>query len=348
MPTQRVLFRYMDLPARKSRAAKEDQPAPPEFPPLQDLVDQAWQLFPTVGQRHVPQLRAPLQDDGAANDAQPVPLPENGIRYVVPIRRFVHRGSGAVVLRLCAYTQGEVSAFAPQALQAAEADINYTQVTDDEGRQLPPGIEFSVLLFGRVALIQNRAGASAARAVQNLIRAFGRAVCGSRFIMPRFMPVSPTDLKDQIQAGGGIAAVSFGVAEVDREPGAGVHLGDVHAMEERLHGSSTRVRISADSNETLDEEESLKLLDDPEDEGIENVRLHLRFGDTLSGKRIALGKNVNVRLENGVPCCEEVDRELLNYLNELMRTDAAGNQRVSREGRIGGKLAVLDVPVKRK
>lgn len=349
MTTQRVLFRYMDLPARKSRS-KAEGPAEPhaEFPPLQVLVEQAWQRFPTVGDRHVPRLVAPTQAEDQANGAPQIPMPRDGVRYVVPIRRAIHRRSGAVILRICTYTQGEVSAFAPQALQEEEADINYTQVKDEQGRLLPPGIEFSVLLLGRVALIQNRAAAGAAKAVQCLIRQFGRAVCGNAFVMPKFLPVSPSDIKDQINAGGGIEAVSFGLAEVVREPGEGVHLGDVHSIEDRVGGSRTRVRISAESDETLDEEESLKLMEEPDADGIENVRLHLKDGVTLKGDRIALGKTISVGLANGVPSCEDVDRELLGYLNELMRPDSKNDQQVTREGRIGGKLAVLEIQAKRR
>lgn len=356
MTTQRVLFRYMDLPSRQSRAKsdgakKKAKAVAASFPSLHDLVDKAWTKFPTVGQRHVPPLTAGDQDDdsdsaGARQGALGL-KPVDGTRYIVPLRRSVHQKSGAVILRMCVYTQGEVSAFAPQELEAAEAEINYTRVTDGKGHSLPPGIEFSVLLLGRVALIQNRAGAGAARAVQRLVHFFGRQICGPKFVTPRFMAVSPRDLRDQIDSSGGIAAVSFGLLEVEEEPGEGIHLADVHEIEERVGGSRTRVRISAESDQSLDEDESIKLLEDPEEDGLEDVRLHLRDGGTLTGQKVALGKTISVSLENGVPSCKDVDKELLRYLNELMRVDKSGDQKVTADGRIGGKLAIMQIAAKR-
>lgn len=335
---QRLLFRYLDLPRRKSRAP--NAPAQPEFPPLQDLVAAAWQRLPTIGERHIPALTAQKEGEGRR--------PEDGKRYIVPLRRQVHPRSRAVILRMCVYTGGEVAGFAPRELEAAEAEVNYTHVQDENGQTLAPGIEFSVLLFGRLALIQNRAGAGAAAAVQRMVHAFGRAVHGATFVQPSFLAVSPTDIKDEIEKAGGIVAVSFGVLETDPEPGAAVPLSGVRQIEHRLGGERTRVRVNAASNETLDSDEAMRMLEEPAEDGLENVHLHLDNGETLSAGRAILGKSVTVELANGVPSCDNVDRELRSYLHELMLIDGQQHQAVNVDGWIGDKLQLVHIERKRR
>lgn len=329
--TQKILFRYFQLDRRQKKESASDAGVGNDLPPLQTLMDDVWERFPTVGMRHVPAL------DSATKK------PKNGQRYVVLLKRAKHKKTGAVTLRFCVYTGGESSGFAPKDMDAADADVSYQQVTDESGEVLAPGMEFSVLLLGRVALIQNRAGAGAARAVQKAVHWFGRAVCGKSFVMPKFVSVSPKSIAKQISDSGGVVAVSFGVAQVEQQTGTTMHLQDIHKIEDRLGGDRTRITVKSSGDDTLDAEESLKLYEDHEDEGLSNVTLHLKNSETITGAQIAIGKQIKVALTNGVPDCGEVDGALLQFLEELMLIDNDGEQSVNSKGVIGDKLRVVTV-----
>lgn len=331
--TQRLLFRYLQL-SRRAKKGEKPEPAKVDeaFPALHVLANDVWARFSTVGERHVPAL-----ENGK---------PKTGQRYIVPLRRQVHAKSGAVTLRICVYTGGESPGFAPRDLDAAEASISYQQVVDEDGEVLAPGAEFSVLMLGRVLLIQNRQGVGAAKAVQRIVHWFGRQICGKSFVMPQFMSVAPKSVAKQIEEAGGVVAVSFGIAEMTQDSGGHVALQDIHKFEERLGGDKTRIRISAAGDETLDSEASLHMLEDHDEEGLSNVRLHLKNSETITGDQMVLSKPAHVPLANGVPDCDSVDKELLAYLQELMRVDSGGEQSVNADGLIGSKLKIVKVKAK--
>ncbi|KAB2901262.1 MAG: hypothetical protein F9K31_02435 [Dokdonella sp.] len=331
--SQSLLFRYLHLNERAPRDAAGRAVDEDRFRPLQDLLGAWWESASTLGARHVPGLR-----DGRV---------ETGRRYAVLLRQRQHPGTGARLLRVCVYTEGESQAFAPTDLNAQEGAVAYESVVDEAGRILAPGIEFSALILGRVLLVQNRAGAGAAATMQRLIHAAGRCVEGSRFVRPTFVQVTPRDVAEQIARAGGVAAVSFAPLEVQDDAGARANLQDIVALERRLGGSG-RVKISAGGDDILDEEESLKLFDDPTGEGLENVRLHLKNNETISGERMAMSHHVRIELRNGVPDCDRVDAALLDYLHALMAVDHAGHQAISSEGIIGESLRVMELRTHRR
>jgi hypothetical protein len=212
---------------------------------------------------------------------------------------------------------------------------------------LAPGLEFSVLLLGRVALIQNRAGAGAAKAVQRVVHRFGREVCGKSFVVPDFVSVAPKSIAKQIKDAGGVVAVSFGIAEADPQSGTTLSLQDIHQIEDRLGGDRTRITVRASGDETLDADASLELYEDHEDEGLDNVTLHLKNSQTITGRQMALGKPVKVEIANGVPDCDDVDKALRQYLKELMSVDTDGEQSVNGDGLIGAKLKIVQIKAKK-
>lgn len=336
--SQRLLFRYLQLNHRSPRnkdGTKASAPPPvppPPFPALQVLFDTAWKKYATVGSRHVPALK-----NG---------VPETGQRYIVPLKRKVHGGSGAVLLRMCVYTAGETPAFAPSDLGATEASVDYKEVVNEDGKQLAPSIEFSVLMLGKVVLIQNRAGAGAAKAVQKAVYWFGRQIFGPKFVMPDFLQVAPKSFAKEIENGGGIAAVTFGIAQSDPKSGTALPLDQLYAIEDRLGGDRTQIRVSASGDGVLDAQESISLLEDPDDEGMSNVRLHLKNGGTITGEQMAMSKPVDVSLVHGVPDCDEVDNQLLDYLKELQGVDSDGEQSVTGTGQIGARLKIITVAKK--
>jgi hypothetical protein len=291
-----------------------------------------------VGARHVPSLEVE-KGKQKINEGQ---------RYIVLMRREVHKKSKAVLLRLCVYTGGESPGFAPKDMDAPEGQVSYQRVHDTAGRSLEPSMEFSVLLFGQVVLIQNRAGARAADSIHKVIHFFGQKLFGKQFVCPRFVSVLPTHLMDQIKDAGGITSVSFGVAETIEEDGAVQPLHKImDEYRDRLGGSRSKVQIGAGGGETLDMEESIRLFEHAEDEGLENVMLRLKNGQAIKERQMSLKKSVQVRLRNGVPDCEAVDRELLNYLHELTQINANGQQYVTGMGAIGEKLRIITIKTDR-
>jgi hypothetical protein len=331
--SQKLLFRYLRL---KRRARKSDERSAADIdeslPPLHTLMTSAWSSLNTIGKRHVPAL----------NDRPPVA----GTRYVVPLRMQTHEKSGAVIVRMCVYTCGESAGFAPKQMDAPEADISYQQVVDDEGDTLAPGIEFSALMLGRVVLVQNRAGAQALQAVKQVVRDFGKRVQTRGFSMPEFVAIAAKDQLLRIQDAQGIEYVSFGVAKVKPSSGATTSLLALHDYEDKLGGQRTRVAVYAGKDETLDADAGLGLLNDADSEGLEAVKLHLRDGSSISAGEITLDKTVHVGRVNGVPNCDDVDKELLAFLRDLMTVDAGGQQAINADGLIGDKVRMLAVESK--
>lgn len=329
MNSSRLLFRYIRL----NRHAKKDEDKPADgidgdFPPLQDILQKAWANMPTVGERHFPPLKG-----GKV---------ELGQRYVVLLRQ---RGlnSGAMLVRLCVYTAGEYSGFAPQDLAAEEASVSYKQVVDTDGQPLAPGIEFSAILFGRVALIQSRNGASSARAVQLAIYRLGHKLYKS-MVTPVFVQVRPANIQEQINDAGGIEALSFSMADGVAADGVTIPLNKrMTDLEDRLQGSRTRVRISAPAQHVLDMETALELFDNPSEEGLEGVTLHLKDRQTIRAHDAVLSKTVRVKLTNGVPDCDDIDLELAKYLAELVTIDSRGRQAVTQDGTVGDKIRLVMV-----
>lgn len=60
----------------------------------------------------------------------------------------------------------------------------------------------------------------------------------------------------------------------------------------------------------------------------------------------ALEKTVHVGRVNGVPNCDDVDKELLAFLRDLMTVDAGGQQAINADGLIGDKVRMLAVESK--
>lgn len=330
---QRLVFRYVHLSRRKAKNVTNDTTSFDEtFPPLHELMETVWRDLPTVGSRHVPRL------DGEK--------PSVGTRYIVPIKYAKHEGTGAVLIRFCIYTGGEQSGFAPSDLTAGEASVSYSQVTDEQGNILSPGAEFSALMFGRVLLIQNRQGIGAEKMVRRALLTYGKQTCSKSLLLPEFVAVATKDAMQAIENAGGVTSLSFGMA--DQTPVAGVvcPLNELGALRDRVSGDSIRTTIRAAPDSTLDAVEALKLLEEPEEDGLERVVLRLGNSETLTADKIAVSKVVSVSMRNGVPNCDEVDRELLGFLMELMRIDASGHQCVTHDGRIGSSLQLVELKVK--
>lgn len=325
---QTLMFRYLRLNrrARKTDKSTRDQ-IDANFPPLEELIREAWTAFDTVGKRHVPSLG----DES----------PKDGRQYAVPLQMRVHDGTGAVTLRVCVYTGGESAGFAPKELDAAEAAVTYQKVKDGDGDTLAPGVEFSVLLLGRVVIVQNRAGAQALNSVKRIVNAFGKHVCGKGFVTPDYLSVRAKSIASRISDAKGVRGISFGMAELIPESGVATNLQRVHKLEEEVGAAETRVLLNAEKGETLDTSSSIELMDNSEDEGLTDVRLHLNDGTYITADQMTLGKAVDVTLKNGVPCCDDVDRELIIYLKELMTVDAVGEQSINASGRVGAKVRVI-------
>lgn len=320
--SQRLMFRYLYLHGRATPKSK--QPPDEAFPPLEKLFEDVWASHPTVGSRHMPALR-----DGEVEKDQ---------RYVVGMRMRKLQGTGAALIRFCVFTGGEVPAFAPSDLDSTEAEIRFSEVKDGNERTLAPAVEFSALALGRVLLVQSKRGASSASALQAFIHYFGKKLSSKSFVRPEFLMVAPADIERTIREAGGVVSISFGLVRVDDSGGEAKPLDRVHDIEDRICASRVRVHMSATGEELLDEAESLAILQEEDKVGIEHVTLHLKNKETLTGDQMRLCKAVDVPLKNGLPDCSHVDLELIQYLNDLMKTDAKGFQSVKPDGTLGQLL----------
>lgn len=327
---QTLMFRYLRLNSR----AKKGESAEDRFPPLQDFLNAVWEAMPTVGHRHVPALKREEDADG-----RQVWAVEKGRRYVVAMSKTQHK-SGAMLVRFCTFVGGEVPAFAPKQLDLREAELKHTEVKDEQQQNQEPAIGFSALFLGRVVLIQNRQGASAADAVKTFIYRAGQSLFERAFKTPEFVSVAPVNLAKVIEDAGGVSAVSFGLFESQSLDGEGSTLEEIVNLERRLGATKARIRLSAGGKAVLDNVESLRLFEDAEEEGLSGVHLHLVNGDTLTGHQLKMSKPVEVALRFGVPDPASVERELLGYLRELM-TIKDEKQAVTPEGQIGPLLKLV-------
>lgn len=328
---QRLLFRYLKLNESKARSKHEKHESglpkgEDSFPELQRLLHMIWHIAPTVRERH-----APAVEQGES--------PKKGTRYVVALNKVDHR-EGTLV-RFCVYTAGESHGLAPTDLDASEAKVTYTELTDDSGKVTPPSLEFSVLFFGRVVLIQSRSGGSCGLNVKKFLYVLGKNVLGAKYVQPEFWHVAPTDVVKRIRDAGGVKAITVGVAERHLLSGSSFSLPEIRQIKNDLNATRASVSFYASQGRTLSEEAYLDLIEIEDQEGLGSVSLKLANDEVLSGGQIIMSKPVRVPLLHGVPDCDAVDKELRSYLIELLRPTEDGLEVVNRDGRIGSSLRLI-------
>lgn len=243
--------------------------------------------------------------------------------------------NGAVYLELWSYSPGRMPAgFIPN-INDKNAKYDIAQIKDDNGNPKEIIHISHILTYKGAAIIEAAKGTGGAYLIQKYLNKITRENCKPKPPSMALTTAISSDLRNEINQGGGAVSVSLGLSEASE--GTDNKVSGMLSSALSVFNKTKLVTLNwrANDNETLDPEEVVAEALAAKDDHLDKIHIKLKHGSIKGLSKFRITSSISVSDIGGKnPDHTEIKNAMINYLKRLMTKDKHGKSTLDHEGRL--------------
>lgn len=248
---------------------------------------------------------------------------------------FIEYENGGLFFELWSYVPGKMPAGFKPDLDAENAEYDIAQILDADGSPKELIHISHVLIFKNVAIIEATKGTGGTFLIEKYINKLLRARCKVRPPHVAFETAISSDLKKEIEQGGGVVSVSLGLAsaqDIDGNKVAGL-LSSAHTIFSKTE--LVTLNWSAQKNSVLDPDEVVTEARVAKGDDFDKIYIKLKHGSIRGLSKYKITCPIEVKDAGGKnPDHKEIQSSMIAYLERLMIPDSDGKRVIDNEGNL--------------